>query len=48
MSEDISSTKIWANSRDSHLMEPPNLFDGLPHELRDLQGSTTGAGVARC
>lgn len=27
--------KLWANSGDSHLMEPPNLFDSLPEDIKD-------------
>ncbi|MGE0796150.1 MAG: amidohydrolase family protein, partial [Acidimicrobiia bacterium] len=27
--------KIWANSGDSHYMEPPDLYDRLPEHLRD-------------
>ena len=31
LSSKFMSEKIWANSADSHLVEPPNLFtDGLP------------------
>jgi predicted TIM-barrel fold metal-dependent hydrolase len=26
---------LWANSGDSHYMEPPDLFEGLPQHLRD-------------
>jgi predicted TIM-barrel fold metal-dependent hydrolase len=29
------TTKIWANSGDSHLMEPLDLFDSLPEDIRD-------------
>jgi predicted TIM-barrel fold metal-dependent hydrolase len=32
----MSDEKIWANSGDSHLVEPPDLFDSLPQDLRDL------------
>jgi predicted TIM-barrel fold metal-dependent hydrolase len=32
----MSDDKIWANSGDSHLNEPPDLFDSLPEDLRDL------------
>ena len=28
--------KIWANSGDSHINEPPDLFDGLPEHLKGL------------
>ncbi|MFA7324489.1 MAG: hypothetical protein WC005_09030, partial [Candidatus Nanopelagicales bacterium] len=28
--------KIWANSGDSHIIEPPTLFDALPPKLREL------------
>ena len=27
--------KLWANSGDSHLMEPPDLFDSLPEDVRE-------------
>ena len=27
--------KIWANSGDSHLMEPPDLFKSLPEDIRE-------------
>src|SRR5579862_9820390 len=27
--------KLWANSGDSHLVEPPDLFDSLPEDIRD-------------
>src|SRR5215470_2058699 len=30
-----SGTKLWANSGDSHYMEPPDLYDRLPQHLRD-------------
>jgi predicted TIM-barrel fold metal-dependent hydrolase len=26
---------LWANSGDSHFMEPPNMFDNVPQHLRD-------------
>ncbi|HLG66550.1 MAG TPA: amidohydrolase family protein [Acidimicrobiales bacterium] len=32
--------KIWANSGDSHLVEPPDLFDSLPEEIRDRMPRT--------
>ena len=32
---DTFEKKIWANSGDSHLMEPPDLFDSLPEDIRD-------------
>lgn len=32
---DIDSGKIWANSGDSHIMEPPDLFDSLPEHIRE-------------
>src|SRR3989442_10658053 len=28
--------KLWANSGDSHYMEPPDLYDRLPAHLREL------------
>jgi predicted TIM-barrel fold metal-dependent hydrolase len=28
--------KIWANSGDSHLIEPPDLFESLPDDIREL------------
>src|SRR5262245_13534715 len=37
-SDDMSeshATKLWANSGDSHYMEPPHLYDELPEHLRD-------------
>src|SRR5262245_54796547 len=34
MSE-TDATFLWANSGDSHYMEPPNLFEGLPERLRE-------------
>jgi predicted TIM-barrel fold metal-dependent hydrolase len=27
--------KLWANSGDSHLLEPPDLFDSLPDDVRE-------------
>lgn len=27
--------KLWANSGDSHILEPPGLFDALPEDLRE-------------
>jgi predicted TIM-barrel fold metal-dependent hydrolase len=42
------STKLWANSGDSHYMEPPHLFDELPEHLRELLPNATrdeGRGV---
>ena len=27
--------KLWANSGDSHLMEPFDLFDSLPADIRE-------------
>ena len=27
--------KIWANSGDSHIIEPPNLFKELPEHIRE-------------
>lgn len=32
---DAATTKIWANSGDSHLFEPPDLFDSLPEHIRE-------------
>ncbi|HLG67548.1 MAG TPA: amidohydrolase family protein [Acidimicrobiales bacterium] len=34
-------TKLWANSGDSHYMEPPDLYDRLPAHLRDLLPRST-------
>lgn len=35
MSETTVDNKIWANSGDSHLIEPPDLYDRLPDHLRE-------------
>lgn len=32
---DTHEKKIWANSGDSHLIEPPDLFEKLPEHLRE-------------
>ena len=32
---DKSEEKLWANSGDSHLVEPPDLFDSLPDDVRE-------------
>jgi predicted TIM-barrel fold metal-dependent hydrolase len=32
---DLDTTKLWANSGDSHYMEPPDLYEQLPEHLRD-------------
>lgn len=32
---DLMEKKLWANSGDSHLMEPPDLFASLPEDVRD-------------
>ena len=32
--------KIWANSGDSHYMEPPDLYEKLPEHLRDRMPKT--------
>ena len=32
---DLGEKKLWANSGDSHLMEPPDLFDSLPEDVRE-------------
>src|ERR1700744_6463904 len=32
--------KLWANSGDSHYMEPPDLYDRLPAHLRELMPKT--------
>jgi predicted TIM-barrel fold metal-dependent hydrolase len=37
---DIDGTKIWANSGDSHYMEPPDLYDRLPGHLRERMPRT--------
>ncbi|HEX5585789.1 MAG TPA: amidohydrolase family protein [Acidimicrobiia bacterium] len=34
------SDKIWANSGDSHYMEPPDLYQQLPEHLRELLPKT--------
>ena len=31
---DLGEKKLWANSGDSHLMEPPDLFDSLPEDVK--------------
>ncbi len=31
----MTNDKLWANSGDSHYMEPPNMFDSLPDDLKD-------------
>ena len=36
-----SELKLWANSGDSHYMEPPNLFEQLPPHLRELLPKST-------
>src|SRR5262245_4345572 len=33
---DTASTFLWANSGDSHYMEPPNLYERLPQHLQEL------------
>src|SRR3984957_13771210 len=37
---DMQSSKIWANSGDSHYMEPPDLYERLPEHLRDRMPTT--------
>ena len=32
---DLTEKKLWANSGDSHLMEPPDLFASLPDDIRE-------------
>ena len=32
---DLGETKLWANSGDSHLMEPPDLFASLPDDIKE-------------
>ena len=32
---DLAEKKLWANSGDSHLMEPPDLFASLPDDIRE-------------
>ncbi len=32
----MATGKLWANSGDSHYMEPPDLYDRLPAHLREL------------
>ena len=34
-SRDHLAMKIWANSGDSHIIEPPNLFDRLPDHIQE-------------
>ena len=34
MSE-LGEKKLWANSGDSHLMEPPDLFASLPDDIKE-------------
>jgi predicted TIM-barrel fold metal-dependent hydrolase len=36
----VTSEKIWANSGDSHYMEPPDLYEQLPAHLRELMPKT--------
>jgi predicted TIM-barrel fold metal-dependent hydrolase len=31
----VTEKKLWANSGDSHYMEPPDMFDSLPDELKE-------------
>ena len=31
----LVASKLWANSGDSHLMEPFDLFDSLPADIRE-------------
>ena len=33
---EMNEPKIWANSGDSHLVEPPDLFDSLPADIKEL------------
>jgi len=37
---DMQGDKIWANSGDSHYMEPPDLYEKLPERLRDKMPKT--------
>ncbi len=32
---DLEEKKLWANSGDSHLMEPPDLFVSLPDDIKE-------------
>ncbi len=32
---DLGEKKLWANSGDSHLMEPPDLFASLPDDIKE-------------
>src|ERR1700689_829866 len=32
---DLGETKLWANSGDSHRIEPPDLFASLPDDIKD-------------
>jgi predicted TIM-barrel fold metal-dependent hydrolase len=38
--DDMENDKIWANSGDSHYMEPPDLYEQLPEHLRDRMPTT--------
>jgi predicted TIM-barrel fold metal-dependent hydrolase len=38
---EADATKLWANSGDSHYMEPPHLYEELPEHLRVLLPKTT-------
>jgi predicted TIM-barrel fold metal-dependent hydrolase len=37
---DARDTKLWANSGDSHYMEPPHLYEQLPEHLREKMPKT--------
>src|ERR1700727_621050 len=42
---DLGEKKLWANSGDSHLMEPPDLFASLPDDIKErLPRSGKGPG----
>ena len=46
---DTQGDKIWANSGDSHYMEPPDLYEKLPEHLRDKMPRTVRDEAAnRC
>ncbi len=32
---DLAELKLWANSGDSHITEPPDLFDSLPDDIKE-------------
>src|SRR4051794_19596884 len=36
----VTGAKIWANSGDSHVIEPPGLWDRLPDDVRESMPRT--------